>query len=193
MKWPLDSHFITQRYGNRNKRYRKGYHTGVDIAAGIGSKLYAAHSGIAGFVGWNNGYGNEVRIIANTRFLSSYHHLSRFNVRVGQKITEGQVIGFSGNTGMSTGPHLHFEIRVDGKDVDPMPYLNGTKPIPGGSDPKIPNPNPTPQPNPGDKTVELGSLVDWVTSTDNWKRLAMIVAGGGLIIIAGVRIIQNAK
>lgn len=185
MKWPTDGRNITQKYGNRNKRYRKGYHTGVDIGVPQGTNIYAAHAGIASFVGWNGAYGNEIKIAANSMFLSSYHHLSQFKVRVGQKVTEGQVIGLSGNTGMSTGPHLHFEIRIKGKDVDPMPYLQGAK-TPNPGDPNTPDPT-----TEGSFNSSLTSLEDWLTGRENWVRLGLFIAGGLLLILAGIRLMKN--
>ncbi|HEY8682815.1 MAG TPA: peptidoglycan DD-metalloendopeptidase family protein [Rhodanobacter sp.] len=96
-------------------------HKGVDYAAPSGTPIHAAGDGVIKYKGWMNGYGNFV-IIQHTKSISTaYGHMSRFaNERVGQHVSQGQVIGFVGMTGLATGPHLHYEFRVDGQQRNPQ-------------------------------------------------------------------------
>ena len=95
------------------------YHPGLDLAATEGTPIYAANSGPVLFSGWNNwGYGNTV-VLAHGPFTTLYGHMSSVNVRCGQFVTVGQIIGYVGNTGNSSGPHLHFEIRYQDQQTDP--------------------------------------------------------------------------
>jgi len=98
-------------------------HTGIDYAAGTGAPIKAAGSGIVVWAGPRGGYGNAVIIDHRNGLATLYAHQSRVNATVGQKVSTGQVIGFVGQTGMSTGPHLHFEVRELGAPVDPLWYL----------------------------------------------------------------------
>ena len=98
-------------------------HTGIDYAVGTGFPIKAAGNGIVVWAGPRGGYGNAVIIDHRNGLATLYAHQSRVNTTVGQKVTAGQVIGFVGQTGMSTGPHLHFEVRELGTPVDPMLYL----------------------------------------------------------------------
>jgi murein DD-endopeptidase MepM/ murein hydrolase activator NlpD len=109
-------------------QYPSWYHMAVDIAGPIGSSVYAAHSGViesANMGGWNSGYGNNVWIDNGDGTATHYAHLNGVNVSVGQRVVGGQtVIGWRGNTGRSTGPHTHFEIRVNGTLVNPLIYVH---------------------------------------------------------------------
>jgi murein DD-endopeptidase MepM/ murein hydrolase activator NlpD len=98
-------------------------HTGVDLAAASGEPIRAADTGIVVMAGWNGGYGNCVIIDHGGGLATLYAHQSRVAVSVGDRVTRGQVIGYVGSTGLSTGPHLHFEVRINGNPVDPVPYL----------------------------------------------------------------------
>jgi murein DD-endopeptidase MepM/ murein hydrolase activator NlpD len=99
-------------------------HKGWDIAAGEGTPIYAVADGTVKFAGWNNqGYGNLV-VIDHGDFQTLYAHLSSVSVGAGNSVVQGQVVGGMGNTGFSTGPHLHFEIRLGSDLVDPGPYLH---------------------------------------------------------------------
>ncbi len=103
-------------------------HSGVDLAAPIGTPVYAADSGYAAVVGWDNtGYGNMVLINHGNGYMTRYGHLSAFAVSPGQAIKKGQLIGRVGSTGHSTGPHLHFEIILNGAFRNPAYYIK----IPG--------------------------------------------------------------
>ncbi len=98
-------------------------HTGIDFAAGTGDPIKAAGPGIVVWAGPRGGYGNAVIIDHRNGLATLYGHQSRVNVVVGQKVSSGQVVGFVGQTGLATGPHLHFEVRELGVPVDPMLYL----------------------------------------------------------------------
>ncbi len=98
-------------------------HTGIDFAVGTGFPIKAAGPGIVVWAGPRGGYGNAVIIDHRNGLGTLYAHQSRVNVTVGQKVTAGQVVGFVGQTGMSTGPHLHFEVRELGAPIDPLLYL----------------------------------------------------------------------
>lgn len=106
-----------------NGRWVRGFyagHSGLDLSAGTGTPIYAANSGYVLFSGYSNwGYGNAVVIEHGNTYSTLYGHMSQRNVSCGQYVTVGQVIGLVGSTGDSTGPHLHFEIRVNGQAVNP--------------------------------------------------------------------------
>ncbi|MGB0889609.1 MAG: peptidoglycan DD-metalloendopeptidase family protein, partial [Solirubrobacterales bacterium] len=98
-------------------------HAGIDIAAPVGTPIYAADTGTVRIAGPMGGYGNYTCIQHSSAMSTCYGHQSRIGVSVGQSVKQGQVIGAVGNTGHSTGPHLHFEVRINGNPVDPMGYL----------------------------------------------------------------------
>ncbi|MFE2432129.1 M23 family metallopeptidase [Streptomyces sp. NPDC059373] len=101
-------------------------HSGQDFAVNSGTKVLAVHSGTVVTAGWGGAYGNNIVIRHGHHTYSQYGHLSKIKVRVGQTVKTGQRIGFSGNTGNSSGPHLHFEIRttpVYGSELSPLPFL----------------------------------------------------------------------
>lgn len=98
-------------------------HAGIDIPAPIGTPIRAAGSGKVVLMAPTGGYGNYTCIQHNASLSTCYGHQSRFGTSVGASVKQGQIIGFTGNTGHSTGPHLHFETRVGGRPVDPMGYL----------------------------------------------------------------------
>ena len=98
-------------------------HAGIDIPAAIGTPIRAADSGKVVLMGPTGGYGNYTCVQHNASLSTCYAHQSRFATSVGAGVSKGQVIGYTGNTGNSTGPHLHFETRVGGRPLDPMGYL----------------------------------------------------------------------
>lgn len=116
--WPVNGTF-TSPFGYRWGRL----HAGIDIAIPEGTPLRAADGGSVIIAGWTGGYGNYTCIQHTGSLSTCYGHQSSIAVSVGQAVSQGQVIGNSGNTGNSTGPHLHFETRINGNPVDPMGYL----------------------------------------------------------------------
>ncbi|MEA2403833.1 MAG: hypothetical protein QOE08_480 [Thermoleophilaceae bacterium] len=101
-------------------------HTGIDFPAPAGTRVGAGGSGVVSFAGWNSGgYGNLVIVQHRLGYQSWYAHLSSIAVSSGQAVTGGSRIGYVGSTGHSTGPHLHFEVRINGTPVNPAPYLLG--------------------------------------------------------------------
>jgi murein DD-endopeptidase MepM/ murein hydrolase activator NlpD len=126
--WPAPGHTrITSPYGYRTHPIlkKKKLHTGIDIAVPSGTSIIAANSGKVIFSGYNGGYGNTVIIDHGGKISTLYAHNSKLLVKVGDEVEKGKVITKSGSTGLSTGPHLHFEVRENGKHVDPMKYLVG--------------------------------------------------------------------
>lgn len=106
--------------------WSSGHHTGVDFHATQGTPVKAVHTGTVVKAGWGGAYGNEIVIKHGPGVYTQYGHLSSINVKVGDKVSTGRMIGLSGATGNATGPHLHFEVRVGilyGTDVDPINYL----------------------------------------------------------------------
>ena len=116
---------ITSSFGSRIHPVTKvrSNHTGVDIGAPHGSTVYAYSEGTVSFAGWKGGYGNIIHIRHGNGMETRYAHLSKINVKVGQKVTAGQAIGRVGSTGTATGPHLHFEVRINGVAKNPLNYI----------------------------------------------------------------------
>lgn len=121
MVWPACGR-LTSSYGPRWGRM----HRGQDIAAPRGTAIYAAQSGTVVFAQRKSGYGNLVLIDHHNGIITAYAHLNRFRTRVGEVVQRGERIGDMGATGNSTGPHLHFETRVNGSAVNPRQYLSGS-------------------------------------------------------------------
>ena len=113
----LSSHFSWRRFHPILKRYRP--HTGVDYASSHGSPIISTADGVVIFAGWKGGYGNLVQVRHANRYVSYYGHCSRILVRKGQYVKQGQRIARVGSTGNSTGPHVHYEIRANGRIVNP--------------------------------------------------------------------------
>lgn len=116
---------FTSGYGSRVSPGGIGstYHQGNDFAAPTGTPVRALHDGVVTAAGWNGGEGLRVAIDFGNGASAVYAHLSRQLVTVGARVSAGQVVAHSGNTGHSTGPHLHLEIHVGGAAIDPMPWL----------------------------------------------------------------------
>lgn len=100
-------------------------HSGIDLAASFGSPIIATSDGVVNTSGWSGGYGLLVALDHGAGLQTRYGHMSRLNVVGGQAVRKGDVIGYVGSTGMSTGPHLHYEIRVNGQAVNPATHLHG--------------------------------------------------------------------
>lgn len=98
------------------------FHRGMDFACDTGTPVYATGNGVVTFATWQSGYGNMVVIDHGYGYVTRYAHLSKITVRKGQKVIRGEEIGAVGNTGKSTGPHLHYEVMVGGNNVDPVNY-----------------------------------------------------------------------
>jgi murein DD-endopeptidase MepM/ murein hydrolase activator NlpD len=122
--WPVNGP-VTSPFGPRSHPIYGGtrMHTGVDIAASQGTPIKAAGDGVVKMAGWNGGYGNWTLVDHGGGLATGYGHQSRIAVSVGQHVSTGQVIGYVGSTGASTGPHLHWEVRVNGNPVDPMGWV----------------------------------------------------------------------
>ncbi|WP_370533119.1 peptidoglycan DD-metalloendopeptidase family protein [Thermus sp.] len=122
MRWPLSGFRITTYFGQRGAFQR--YHTGIDLAAPYGTPIVAAKSGQVEVAGWSSvGYGFHVVLDHGGGVETLYAHMSRIAVRPGEWVEAGEVIGYVGSTGWSTGPHLHFEVRVGGVARNPLSYL----------------------------------------------------------------------
>lgn len=113
---------LTSGFGMRAHPISGGWraHSGVDLAAPYGSPIVATADGVIGTAGWSGGYGLLVAISHGDGVQTRYGHLSRLNVAAGQQVRRGDVIGFVGSTGESTGPHVHYEVRVNGTAIDPL-------------------------------------------------------------------------
>jgi murein DD-endopeptidase MepM/ murein hydrolase activator NlpD len=98
-------------------------HEGIDIAVGTGTPVVSSASGMVIVAGWMGGYGNLVVVDHGNGVATAYGHNTGVAVSVGQSVAQGQLIAYSGNTGNSTGPHIHFEVRINGSPVDPLGYL----------------------------------------------------------------------
>jgi murein DD-endopeptidase MepM/ murein hydrolase activator NlpD len=122
---PLANPVITSTYGYRVHPIfgDRRLHTGIDLRAASGTPIKAAAPGEVVFAGWRGGYGNCTIIDHGGGVATLYAHQSALKVAQGDEVSRGQVIGAAGATGNATGPHLHFEVRVNGVPVDPMPYL----------------------------------------------------------------------
>ncbi len=116
--WPVSGP-VTSPFGWRWGRM----HEGLDIGVSYGTPIHAAASGTVIYCGWESGYGNLTVIDHGGNLATAYGHQSSIAVHCGQQVAQGDVIGYVGSTGHSTGPHLHFEVRVNGAPVDPMGYL----------------------------------------------------------------------
>lgn len=122
---PVDAVTFTSGFGVRSDPFRGGaaMHAGVDIPGPIGTAIYATADGIVGRAQWANGYGNLVELNHGQGIQTRYGHLSQILVQPGARVTRGQLIAKMGSTGRSTGSHLHYEVRLDGHAVNPMPFL----------------------------------------------------------------------
>lgn len=129
---PVDIMNFSSGFGFRHAPTKgaSSNHKGVDIPGPIGTPIYATADGTIGRAQWVNGYGKYVEIEHGNEVETRYGHMSALNVVAGQKVKQGDVIGYMGSTGRSTGSHLHYEVRVNGIAVNPMAFLapaNGKK------------------------------------------------------------------
>ena len=123
--WPVEGTLEGGFGGRRNPFGGGGYefHSGQDIEAAWGAPVVSGASGTVSFIGWQNGYGQLVVIDHGGGLTTRYGHLSHIDVSLNQTVSRGQFIGKVGSTGRSTGPHLHYEVRISDEPVNPMPYL----------------------------------------------------------------------
>lgn len=125
LKWPANATYITSYFGYRYSPFGYGteFHSGVDIAGPIGTDIYAAEDGVVEKADWWGGYGNIIVVNHGNGLKTRYAHLDGYYVSEGQRVKRGQVIAPMGTTGWSTGPHLHFEVRIDGDAKNPLNYI----------------------------------------------------------------------
>jgi murein DD-endopeptidase MepM/ murein hydrolase activator NlpD len=125
MAWPASGGWISSNYGNRYHPILGYYkwHSGIDYAVGTGKPIKAMEDGTVILAGTNGGYGNCVIIDHGGNVSTLYGHASKLLVKKGQDVIKGQTIALVGSTGLSTGPHLHFEVRVKGQTQDPLKWL----------------------------------------------------------------------
>ena len=125
-RMPLDSASLTSGFGMRVHPIlgvRRG-HKGIDLASPVGTPIRATADGVVGRADWFSSYGLYVSLEHGGNLETRYGHMSRLNVAAGQTVHKGDVIGYVGTTGRSTGPHLHYEVRVAGEAVNPVPYMH---------------------------------------------------------------------
>ena len=122
--WPVTGK-VTDGYGWRTHPItgKRQFHEGIDIAASSGTAVRAAASGTVTFAGWSNGYGRLVVVSHGEGYETKYGHLSRYAVSKGAKVSKGDTLGYVGQSGDATGPHLHFEITVSRQAKNPRNYL----------------------------------------------------------------------
>ena len=126
---PVRTAAFTSGYGVRSDPFKGGaaMHAGIDLSGPVGTPIYATADGVVTTAGYNNGgYGNLVKIEHGRGIETRYGHLASMAVGAGQRVTRGQVIGRMGSTGRSTGSHLHYEVRIDGRAVNPIPFMKST-------------------------------------------------------------------
>jgi murein DD-endopeptidase MepM/ murein hydrolase activator NlpD len=123
--YPYDGE-VSSNYGYRRNPFggfTGEFHPGIDIKGQYGDPIYATADGVVNRCDWYGGYGNAVLINHSHGYQTLFGHMMKVNVEQGQEVKSGDLIGFMGSTGRSTGPHVHYEIRRDGIDIDPVPYL----------------------------------------------------------------------
>lgn len=159
------------------------YYGGTDYGMPVGTPALAAAEGQVTRATWDiSGYGNHVRIQHGDGYMTVYGHLSEINVKAGDRVVAGSIIGLSGNTGNSSGPHLHFEVRKNGSPVDPEPLLAEQSPIPapqpGGS--VVIKPGWYLRAGPSSRTIDLGTTDAEVAAIlletqDEWLKIQLAV------------------
>jgi len=126
-RMPLDGAALTSGFGMRTHPVLGGRraHKGIDLAAPTGTPIYASADGVVTRADWFSGYGLFISLDHGASLETRYGHMSRLNVAEGQEVKKGDLIGYVGSTGRSTGPHLHYEVRIAGMAVNPVPYMQG--------------------------------------------------------------------
>ncbi|WP_328804005.1 M23 family metallopeptidase [Sphingomonas sp. 8AM] len=122
---PASADAVSSGFGYRSDPFTRhgSFHPGLDFRGPSGAPIYAAARGMVSFVGQRSGYGNCVEVTHGPGLVTRYAHMSAFRSHVGQQVAAGQTIGAIGSTGRSTGPHLHFEVRINGQPTNPRPFL----------------------------------------------------------------------
>jgi murein DD-endopeptidase MepM/ murein hydrolase activator NlpD len=123
--WPVHSHPITSEFGYRDLRGTYGFHNGLDIAVWYGTEVHVTKDGTVTYSGWKEGFGWVVEVVHEAGYSTLYAHNSSLIAKVGEKVQAGDVIALSGSSGNSTGPHVHYEIHLNGVPVDPLRYIDG--------------------------------------------------------------------
>ena len=126
---PVEKLSLTSNFGARSDPFngRTRMHKGVDIPGPVGTPIYATADGVVQRAEWNSGgYGNLVELNHGHGIQTRYGHLTRSIVNAGERVKRGQLIAYMGSTGRSTGSHLHYEVRIDGQAVNPIPFLQST-------------------------------------------------------------------
>ena len=126
---PVKTAAFTSSFGVRSDPFKgsAAMHAGIDLAGPVGTPIYATADGMVGSAGWHNGgYGNLIKLDHGRGIETRYAHLASVAVRAGQRVKRGDLIGRMGSTGRSTGSHLHYEVRIDGRAVNPIPFMKST-------------------------------------------------------------------
>lgn len=129
---PASMDSMSSGFGYRSDPFTHhgSFHPGLDFRGPLGAPIYAAARGVVSFVGQRSGYGNCVEVTHGPGLVTRYAHMSAFHTHVGQQVAAGQTIGAIGSTGRSTGPHLHFEVRISDRPVNPRPFLEARSHVP---------------------------------------------------------------
>ena len=124
---PASLEYISSGFGYRDDPFdgSAAFHAGLDFRGPVGAPIHAAAKGVVSFAGQREGYGNVIEISHGNGLVTRYAHMSAFLSAPGQQVAAGDVIGAIGSTGRSTGPHLHFEVRLNDRAVNPRPFLMG--------------------------------------------------------------------
>jgi murein DD-endopeptidase MepM/ murein hydrolase activator NlpD len=129
---PVDSPVrFTSGFGGRNDPFGRGWrrHEGQDLAGSYGAPILATADGVVTYAGWESGYGRLVKIKHDFGIETRYGHLSQIRVNVGDRVSRGDRIGDMGNSGRSTGTHLHYEIRIGGDAINPMTFIKAARDV----------------------------------------------------------------
>jgi murein DD-endopeptidase MepM/ murein hydrolase activator NlpD len=125
---PIANFTFTSAFGVRSDPFRgsAAMHAGIDLSAAYGTPIYATADGVVDRAEWFGGYGNMVEIDHGKGIATRYGHMSRIAAHTGERVKRGELIGYVGSTGRSTGNHLHYEVRIDGHAVNPIPFLESS-------------------------------------------------------------------
>lgn len=134
---PINRFTFTSAYGVRSDPFAgsAAMHAGIDLASPTGTPIYATADGVVDRAEWFGGYGNMVEIDHGKGIATRYGHMSRIAAKSGQRVKRGELIGYVGSTGRSTGSHLHYEVRIDGRAVNPVPFLQSANYIMAANEP----------------------------------------------------------